>query len=114
MTKIFVVSSGNEDTNETERKKLSDVKKENEEAIELQSKTNEQSLSVYELLSIEYELRNPSHLQTSSGLELKEMKNEKSAKNSVREDDRSKLARDCVVSSSQCQTFNSIPVPDKV
>ena len=107
MTKIFVVSSGNEDPHETESKKVSDEKKEDGEVVELHCKTKEQSLSVYELLLNEYELRNPTHLQSSSRLELKEKKNEKTAQNSINEDDRSKLARKCAVSASQCQKSNT-------
>ena len=115
MAKIFVVSSGIEDPHETKSKKFSDEKKKHGEVVEFNSETSEPSLSVYELLSIEYEQQNPAHLHSSLGLKLKDVKNERSVQNSMNEDDRSKLASESNVNASQCQetstnTDQNIPV----
>ena len=67
MAPIYVISCSNEDNHETENKSISLKNNENEDE-HLKGNTEEQSFSIYELLSNEYEQENPAHLQSSSTL----------------------------------------------
>ena len=66
MTKLFIVSCGSVDLTQPESQKISRRKNENKPEIDVESNTKEQALSVYELLSLEYEEQNPSLVESPS------------------------------------------------
>ena len=66
MTKLFIVSCGSVDLTQSESQNISWQNNENKADKDLESNTKEQALSVYELLSLEYEEQNPSLVETPS------------------------------------------------
>ena len=66
MTKLFIVSCGSVDLTQSESQNMSWPKNENKSDKDLESNTKEQALSVYELLSLEYEEQNPSLVESPS------------------------------------------------
>ena len=66
MTNLFIVSCGSVDLTQSESQTISWSKNENKPERDLESNNKEQALSVYELLSLEYEEQNPSLVESPS------------------------------------------------
>ena len=69
MTTLFVVKCGSVDLPQSEIQKISWQKNEDKPELALENDTKETALSVYELLSLEYEEQNPNLDESPSGAE---------------------------------------------